>query len=99
MQINSILNTTSTSDISLTNQKEQSNNFGKILEKSIEIINDTNNLQKESEEVTLAFAAGETDNIHEVMIAAEKANIALQYTVEIRNKFMDAYNEIMRMQL
>jgi flagellar hook-basal body complex protein FliE len=45
------------------------------------------------------FALGKTDNIPEVLIAGEKANIALQFTMSIRNKIMDAYTEIMRMQI
>jgi flagellar hook-basal body complex protein FliE len=42
---------------------------------------------------------GEADNTHEAMIAAEKADIALRLTIQIRNKVIDAYNEIMRMQI
>jgi flagellar hook-basal body complex protein FliE len=49
--------------------------------------------------LTEDFAAGRTDNIHQVMIAAEKSDIALQFTMQIRNKILDAYNEIMRMQI
>ena len=36
---------------------------------------------------------------HDVMIAQEKASIALQYTVQLRDSILDAYNEIMRMQV
>jgi flagellar hook-basal body complex protein FliE len=60
-------------------------------------INEVNNLQKESEKLNEAFALGQTDNIHQVMIASEKAEMALQFTLQIRNKFLDAYQEIMRM--
>ncbi|NLL04901.1 MAG: flagellar hook-basal body complex protein FliE [Clostridiaceae bacterium] len=56
-------------------------------------------LEKESTALTESFAAGNTDNIHQVLIAAEKAEIALQFTMQIRNKIMEAYNEIMRMQI
>lgn len=56
-------------------------------------------LEKESTALTESFAAGNTDNIHQVLIAAEKAQVALQFTMQIRNKIMDAYNEIMRMQI
>lgn len=59
----------------------------------------TNDLQIESSQITNDFAAGKTDNIHQVMIAAEKADIALQFTMQVRNKVLDAYNEIMRMQV
>ena len=58
-----------------------------------------NQLQIEAENLTNAFASGATDNIHQVLIAAEKADIALQFTLQVRNKILDAYNEIMRMQI
>jgi flagellar hook-basal body complex protein FliE len=60
---------------------------------------ETNKLILDSEKLVNEFAAGRTDNIHQVLIAAEKADIALQFTMQIRNKIMDAYNEIMRMQV
>ena len=60
-------------------------------------ISDVNKLQLDSEHLNEAFAMGKTDNIHQVMIAAEKAEIALQFTMQVRNKVLDAYQEIMRM--
>lgn len=62
-------------------------------------MNETNSLLMESESISNDFAAGITDNIHAVQIAAEKADTALQFTLQIRNKIMDAYSEIMRMQI
>jgi flagellar hook-basal body complex protein FliE len=56
-------------------------------------------LEKESEEITNDFIAGRTDSIHSVLIAAEKASIALDLILEVRDKVLDAYNEIMRMQV
>jgi len=63
-----------------------------------EALNTTNSLLTEADYLADQFAAGKTDNIHQVMIAAEKADVALQFTLQIRNKILDAYNEIMRMQ-
>ena len=60
-------------------------------------VSDVNKLQLESEQLNEAFAMGKNDNIHQVMIAAEKADIALQFTMQIRNKVLEAYQEIMRM--
>lgn len=62
-------------------------------------IKQVDELEKQSRAVAEDFAAGKTDNIHEVMIAAQKADIAIQFTLQIRNKILDAYNEIMRMQI
>lgn len=59
----------------------------------------TNELLIDADSIADDFAAGRTDNIHQVMLAAEKANIALQFTMQIRNKLLDVYNEIMRMQI
>ncbi|MDI6792219.1 MAG: flagellar hook-basal body complex protein FliE [bacterium] len=57
----------------------------------------TNNRLSESEDMTQKLTSGEVTNIHDVMIAAEKAGIALNFTMEIRNKVIRAYDEIMRM--
>ncbi|AUS96323.1 flagellar hook-basal body complex protein FliE [Clostridium thermosuccinogenes] len=64
-----------------------------------EAMGKVNDLQVNAEKLSDDFAAGKTDNIHEVVIAAAKADIALQFTLQIRNKILDAYNEIMRMQI
>lgn len=62
-------------------------------------LNSTNTLLVEADNLADDFAAGKIDNIHQVTIAAEKADVALQFTMQIRNKIMDAYSEIMRMQI
>jgi flagellar hook-basal body complex protein FliE len=62
-------------------------------------INDVNNLQNESAEKTELLAKGQIDNLHDVMITGQKASITLQATVEVRNKVIEAYQEIMRMQV
>jgi len=70
--------------------------FGELLkEKLLEV----NRLQVEANELTNQFMAGEPIDLHTVMIAAEKANLALQLTVQIRNKLLEAYQEISRMQI
>jgi flagellar hook-basal body complex protein FliE len=62
-------------------------------------VNNTNQLLLDSDQAANDFAAGKTDKIHQVEIAAQKADIALQFTMQVRNKILDAYNEIMRMQI
>lgn len=62
-------------------------------------MSNTNNLLLDADKLADEFAAGKTDNIHQVAIAAEKADIALQFTMQIRSKILDAYSEIMRMQI
>jgi len=70
--------------------------FSKLLEDNL---NKVNNLQLKSNEMTEQFALGNIDNVHDVTIAAQKASTALNLTVAVQNKVMDAYNEIMRMQV
>ena len=55
--------------------------------------------QNESEKMTSQLVTGEVQDIHEVMIASQKASISLQLTVQVRNKVVEAYQEVMRMQL
>jgi flagellar hook-basal body complex protein FliE len=62
-------------------------------------LNEVNGLQLEADGLANAFAAGETDNIHAVLIAGEKADLALQFATAIRSKLLDAYQELMRMQI
>ena len=45
------------------------------------------------------FALGKVDDIHKPIIAMEKASIALELLVQVRNKAVEAYQEIMRMQI
>lgn len=62
-------------------------------------IDNLNEIQIKADNYRQLLATGQVENMHEVMIAAEKANIALQFTLAIRNKVIDAYKEIMRMQI
>lgn len=62
-------------------------------------INQVNEAGIESNEMTNKLVKGENVDLHNVMIAAEKSNIMLQTTMEIRNKVIDAYQEMMRMQI
>lgn len=56
-------------------------------------------LEKEQEMLGEKFVLGELDNLHDLTIATQKADVAVQTIVEIRNKIVDAYKEIMRMQI
>ena len=65
----------------------------------VQNIRGTSDLLNNASKLSEDFALGKTDNIHEVMIAGEKADIALQLATAVRTKVMDAYNEIIRMQM
>ena len=62
-------------------------------------IQNVNELQKSSDKAMQNLATGRTDNVAEVMITAEKADIALKLMVQVRNKIIDAYQDIMKMQV
>jgi flagellar hook-basal body complex protein FliE len=64
-----------------------------------ELLGDVNNLQLDAGNVADKFANGEIEDIHDVMIAAEKAGVGLELVLEVRNKLIDAYREISRMQM
>lgn len=88
-----------TSSTLIKGSREKENGNGVFMQYLKDAMKETNKLILDSEKLVNEFAAGRTDNIHQVLIAAEKADIALQFTMQIRNKIMDAYNEIMRMQV
>ena len=70
--------------------------FGEMLKKAI---NDVNTLQKQSQEAKVKLATGEVEDIHSVMIAGAKASVAMQFTLQVRNKVIESYQEVMRMQI
>lgn len=73
--------------------------FDGLYQSAINMLDQTNQLQKSAQQMGVDFAVGKIDNIHDVMIAQEKASVALQYTVKLNTAILDAYNEIMRMQI
>lgn len=75
---------------------ESQTNFAEMLKATINNVNDA---QAESELKTDALAKGEIDDLHEVMIAGQKASILTETTVQVQRKVIDAYNEVMRMQV
>ena len=64
-----------------------------------ELVSKVNDLQSQSDKAIQGLATGENKNLHEVMIAMEKASISFQFMSSVRNKAIDAYHEIMRMQV
>lgn len=73
--------------------------FDSFLNSAIDNIRTANGYLSDAEDEKIRFAMGETENTHDLMIAMQKASTALQYTVAIRDKLLDAYKEIMQMQI
>jgi flagellar hook-basal body complex protein FliE len=62
------------------------------------LIQDVDALQKDADETTRKLLSGELENVHQVMLAMEEANTSFQLMMEMRNKILEAYREVMRMQ-
>ncbi|WP_052343646.1 flagellar hook-basal body complex protein FliE [Bacillus massiliigorillae] len=75
---------------------EAQEQFSTLLKESINKVNDS---QIESDVLTEKMARGEQVDLHNVLITSKKASIMLSTTLEIRNKAIEAYQEIMRMQV
>nr|WP_238480721.1 flagellar hook-basal body complex protein FliE [Desulforadius tongensis] len=70
--------------------------FGEVLNDAISKLNE---IQLHADEVKLKFVTGEVQDIHQVTIAMQEAKIAMQLAVEVRNKLLEAYQEVSRMPL
>lgn len=79
-------------NIEIVDKSEKS--FLEFLGESIEKINQ---LQLEADKMVTAFSVGEDIDIHNVMLAVERASLSLSVITEIRNRALEAYQEIMRM--
>ncbi|MBP3677332.1 MAG: flagellar hook-basal body complex protein FliE [Agathobacter sp.] len=78
---------------------EVSGDFSSILDSMMTSLDETNTLQNRAEAAAIEFALGESANTHDLLIAQTKANTALQYTVAVRDKLIEAYQQIMQMQI
>jgi flagellar hook-basal body complex protein FliE len=91
-----------TSQLRELNMKDQDLNLGQgpsfaaTLSQAVDKVND---LQQTADVKAQKLATGESKSIPEVMVAMEKADIALKLMVSVRNKVIDAYQEIMKMQV
>ena len=76
--------------------EEPVKSFGEFL---VDALKKTNELELESERLNAAMAAGRIEDISQVVVASQKAELALQLTLQLRNRATAAYQEIMRMQV
>ncbi|MQN01430.1 MAG: flagellar hook-basal body complex protein FliE [Lachnospiraceae bacterium] len=73
--------------------------FGTVFDAAKNLVEETNTLQNKADAEQVKFALGLSDNTHDLMIAAQKARIALQFTNSIRTNVIQAYQTIMNMQI
>ena len=74
----------------------QKKSFGSTLNN---VINEVNKLQSEADQSVNSLVSGKNSDIHKTMIAMEKADISFRLMMQIRNKAIEAYQEVMRMQV
>ncbi|MBR1647911.1 MAG: flagellar hook-basal body complex protein FliE [Selenomonadaceae bacterium] len=79
-----------------TTVEEPVKSFGEYLVDSLKKVNE---LELESEQLNAALAAGRIEDVSQVVVASQKAELALQLTLQLRNRATAAYQEIMRMQV
>ncbi|MBR6223478.1 MAG: flagellar hook-basal body complex protein FliE [Lachnospiraceae bacterium] len=73
--------------------------FSTLLNSAISMYDEANMYQRKAEEAEVNFSLGYSNNTHDLALAQQKANIAIQYTVKVTNKVLEAYKELMQMQL
>jgi flagellar hook-basal body complex protein FliE len=61
-------------------------------------LNEVNDLHLQKDRMIQSFASGETQNVHELMISLQKAGLAMSLTAAVRNKVLEAYKELNRIQ-
>ena len=84
--------------VSAGQKTEKTSSFGSVYKSYLEMFNQTNTLQLSAEKIQLDYAAGITD-MTAVVAAQEKALASLNFTVQVTNAMIDAYKEIMNMQV
>ena len=73
--------------------------FSSVLSSAMNMVSETNDLQNNAQSEAIRFALGQAENTHDLSTAQTKALTAIQYTVAVRDKMIDAYKEIMNMQI
>ncbi len=75
---------------------DRSGSFADTLSRAVGSVDEA---MKVSEMKTQDFIAGKSENVHDVMISMQKAQLSFQMMVEVRNKMIETYHEISRMQI
>lgn len=92
---NTIFDTNNTSEITTDNTAA----FDNLFNSAVEMYKEADSLQNQAEQAEIDFSLGYATSTHDLAIAQQKANISLQYTVKVTNKVLEAYKELMNMQI
>jgi flagellar hook-basal body complex protein FliE len=83
----------------ISNGEKKNTIFEQFYNSAIGLLEQTNNMQVNSDKFQLEFAAGKTDDMAGLVLAQEKAYTALQFTSQITNKVLESYRQILQIQL
>lgn len=73
--------------------------FEGFLQAGSKLLEETNDYQIKAQQAQLDFVTGKSDNLVEVLMAQQSAQTSINFTVQVTNKVLDAYKELMQMQL
>ena len=98
MNVNQVLAQMRTMSIEASNKPQEvegGSDFSAMLKESIDSVN---SVQKNSAQLSKSFEMGDQDvSLAEVMIASQKASVSFQAMLQVRNKLVDAYKDVMNM--
>lgn len=81
------------------NLKTEDASFSSVFQSVKDMLNETSELQNAAEEAEMQFMLGYANNTHDLQAAQTKATIALNYTIAVRDRMLEAYKEIMNIQI
>jgi len=93
MQPMSLLTSTGSSSADTSNSSNPGSSFSSMLGQAFQQVNQ---LQNSASSQAESFALGRSNDVHSTVIAAQKATIALNLATQVRNKVLDAYEEVMK---
>lgn len=73
--------------------------FDSLLNSAMKLVKETEDYSNAAEVEEIKFATGQSNSLHDLMVAQQKANVSLQYTVAVKNTVVEAYRSIMNMQI
>lgn len=97
--VREVLTTGKTPRENSADANEVTDSFESIYNSAIGLISSTNQYVQDAQQAEIDFALGNLTSTHELGVIQQKANLALQYTVAIRDKLIEAYREIINMQI
>jgi len=86
-------------DVSVSSQLNKADSTGGVFDTLLSHLENVNTQLINTDHAVQQLARGETDNLHQVMISLEQTRMTFDLLLQVRNKVMDAYQEVMRMQV